>query len=66
MWWIFFILFFLISVGASTLVYFSLRRINQYEGFIMEVQRIIEFATTKMKQVENMKSKFDELFATTS
>jgi len=51
-WWIFTILFFLFSVGASTLVYFSLRRINQYEGFIIELQNIIEFATTKMKQVD--------------
>ena len=52
MWWILTILFFLISVGSSTLVYFSLRRINQYEGFIIEIQTIIEFATTKMKQVD--------------
>ena len=52
MWWILTILFFLISVGSSTLVYFSLKRINQYEGFIIEVQSIIEFATTKMKQVD--------------
>ena len=51
-WWILTILFFLISVGASTLVYFSLRRINQYESFIIEVQNIIEFATTKMKTVD--------------
>ena len=51
-WWILTILFFLISVGTSTLVYFSLRRINQYEGFIIELQNIIEFATTKMKQVD--------------
>ena len=51
-WWIFFILFFLISVGSTTLVYFSLRRINQYEGLIIEIQKIIEFATTKMKQVD--------------
>ena len=51
-WWILTILFFLFSVGASTLVYFSLRRINQYEGLIVEFQRIIEFATTKMKQVD--------------
>ena len=51
-WWILTILFFLISVGSTTLVYFSLRRINQYEGFIVEIQRIIEFATTKMKQVD--------------
>ena len=51
-WWILTILFFLISVGLSTLVYFSLRRINQYEGLIIEFQNIIEFATTKMKQVD--------------
>ena len=52
MWWLFFILFFLISVVSTTLVYFSLRRINQYEGFIIELQNIIEFATTKKKQVD--------------
>ena len=51
-WWILTILFFLFSVGASILVYFSLRRINQYEGFIIEIQNIIEYATTKMKQVD--------------
>jgi len=51
-WWILTILFFLISVGSSTLVYFSLRRINQYEGLIIEFQNIIDFATTKMKQVD--------------
>ena len=51
-WWILTILFFLISVGSSALVYFSLRRINQYEGLIIEFQNIIEFATTKMKQVD--------------
>ena len=51
-WWILTILFFLISVGSTILVYFSLRRINQYEGFIIEVQNIIEYATTKMKQVD--------------
>ena len=52
-WWILTILFFLISVGSITLVYFSLRRINQYEGLLIEIQRIIEFATTKMKQVDS-------------
>ena len=52
MWWLLTILFFLISVGSATLVYFSLRRINQYEGLIIEFQNIIEFATTKMKQVD--------------
>ena len=52
MWWILTILFFLISVGSATLVYFSLKRINQYEGFIVELQNVIQFATTKMKQVD--------------
>ena len=51
-WWILTILFFLISVGSITLVYFSLRRINQYESLIIEIQNIIEFATTKMKSVD--------------
>ena len=53
MWWLFFILFFLISVVTSTLLYFSLRRINQYEGLIVQFQQIVEFATQKMKQVDS-------------
>ena len=51
-WWILTILFFLISVGSTILTYYSLKRINQYEGLIIEFQNIIEFATTKMKQVD--------------
>ena len=51
-WWILTISFFLFSVGVSALLYFSLRRINQYESLIIEIQNIIEFATTKMKQVD--------------
>ena len=53
-WWVLTILFFLIGVVSTTLVYFSLRRINQYEGLIIEIQNIIEFATQKMKQVDAM------------
>ena len=52
MWWIFFIIFFLISVVSSTLLFYALRRINQYESLIVEFQNIIEFATTKMKQAD--------------
>ena len=52
MWWILTILFFLISVGSTILTYYSLKRINQYEGLIIEFQNIINFATTKMKQVD--------------
>ena len=52
MWWTFFILFILISVVSSTLLYFSLRRINQYEDLIIQFQQIVTFATEKMKQVD--------------
>jgi len=52
MWWVFFILFFLISVVSSALLYFSLRRINQYENLITQFQQIVIFATEKMKQVD--------------
>ena len=52
-WWILTILFFLISVGSTILTYYSLKRINQYEGLIIEFQNIINFATTKMKQVDS-------------
>jgi biopolymer transport protein ExbB/TolQ len=52
-WWILTILFFLISVVSATLVYFSLRRINQYENLIVEFQSIIEFSTQKMRDVDS-------------
>ena len=53
MWlWIFLSLFFLISVVLSTLLFFSLRRINQYEELILQFQQIVTFATDKMKQVD--------------
>ena len=53
MWWTFFILFFLISVVSSTLLFFSLRRINQYEELILQFQQIVTFATEKMKFVDS-------------
>ena len=53
MWWTFFILFFLISVVSSTLLFFSLRRINQYEELIIQFQQIVTFATEKMKFVDS-------------
>ena len=52
MCWVFFILFILISIVSSTLLFFSLRRINQYENLITQFQQIVEFATQKMKQVD--------------
>ena len=46
------ILFFIISVFTSTLVYYSLRRITQYEELILEIQQVIKFSTEKMKLVD--------------
>ena len=53
MWWIFFILFILISIVSSTLLFYSLRRITQYENLITQFQQIITFSTNKMKQVDS-------------
>ena len=52
MWWFFFILFVLISIISSTLLFYSLRRINQYENLIIQFQQIITFSTERMKQVD--------------
>ena len=53
MWWILRILFFLISLTSSTLLFYSLRRITQYEELILQIQQVITFATQKMKQVDS-------------
>ena len=53
MWIGFTILFFIISIFTSTLVYYSLRRITQYEELILEIQQVIKFSTDKMKLVDS-------------
>ena len=53
MWWLLTILFFIVSVVSSTLLFYSLRRITQYEEFILEIQQVIKFATDKMKLVDS-------------
>ena len=47
------ILFFLISIFTSVLVYYSLKRITQYEELILEIQQVIKFSTDKMKLVDS-------------
>ena len=47
------ILFFIISIFTSTMVYYSLRRITQYEELILEIQQVIKFSTEKMKLVDS-------------
>ena len=53
MWLTFFIIFILISLVSSILLFYSLRRINQYEELILQFQQIITFATEKMKAVDS-------------
>jgi len=53
MWYdIFFVLFFLVSMVSTALVYYSLKRINEYENFIIQFQQIIKFSSEKMKLVD--------------
>ena len=52
MWLALTIIFFLISVVTSTLLFYSLKRITQYEEFIIQIQQIIKFSTDKMKLVD--------------
>ena len=52
MWWVLTILFFLIGLSTSILLRYSLKRITQYEEFILQIQQIIKFATEKMKLVD--------------
>ena len=43
---------FIYSVFISYLSVVALRKINQYENFILKIQQIIEFSTEKMKAVD--------------
>ena len=53
MWWILTILFFLISVVTSVLLFYSLRRVTQYEDLIVQFQKIISYASERMKMVDS-------------
>ena len=46
------ILFFLTTIFTSLLIYYSLRRITQYEELILQIQQVIKFSTEKMKIVD--------------
>jgi hypothetical protein len=53
MWLTFTIIFFLTSVVSSTLLFYSLKRITQYEELILQIQQVIKFSTDKMKLVDS-------------
>ena len=53
MWIALSIVFFLTSVVTTTLLYFSLKRINQFEIYLNRIQSIIDYSSGKMKQVDS-------------
>ena len=53
MWIAISIVFIIFSIVSSILLFYSLRRINQYENLILQFQQIITFATEKMKLVDS-------------
>ena len=53
MWITISILFMILSMVLSILLFYSLRRINQYENLILQFQQIITFATEKIKLVDS-------------
>ena len=53
MWWFFFVLFLLISIVSTTIVFYALKRINEYENILIQFQQIVEYSTEKMKEVDN-------------
>ena len=52
MWWTFFIIFFLISIFSSVVLYYAMKRLSQYELYFSQLQDVISFSTEKMKQVD--------------
>ena len=52
-WWILTILFLLISIFSCISLFYALRRINQYEDFIVKIQQMVEYSTERMKQVDS-------------
>jgi len=53
MWWLLTILFFLTSVISGTLVFYSLRRINNYEMLILNISELTEYISTRIKTIDN-------------
>ena len=51
-WWIFFILSILLGVFSSTMLLFSLRRINQYEELIISIQQLIEYSSSRLSDID--------------
>ena len=52
MWWLVTIILIIISLLSSITLFYGLRRINQYEAFIVRIQQIINLSSNKMKQLD--------------
>ena len=52
MMWIFIILLVLYVGFISVALFYALKRINQYENYLVQFQQIISFSTEKMKTVD--------------
>ena len=53
MWWVFFILFIIISIFSTTALFYALKRINEYERLMIQFEQIIRFSSEKMKLVDS-------------
>ena len=49
------LIFLWVSIGTfcGVALFYSMRRINQYENFILNIQKVVNISTTKMKQVDS-------------
>ena len=52
MWITISIIFILISLVLTTIVYYSLRRINQYEQFLINIESIINYSNERLKGID--------------
>tara|TARA_B100000965_G_C19181107_1_gene578844 strand:- start:16 stop:291 length:276 start_codon:yes stop_codon:yes gene_type:complete len=52
MWITISIIFILISLVLTTIVYYSLRRINQYEQFLINIETIITYSNERLKGID--------------
>jgi len=44
----------ILAIFSSTALFFSLKRINQYENLLVQIEQTISFASEKMKQVDSL------------
>ena len=52
MWLSISIVLLVISVIVSTLLFYSLRRITQYEQFLVNIERVIQYSSERLKQLD--------------